>query len=169
LIGIGVFMICYYGYDLLDRIINTITGIFCIGIALFPTQSSDLTYPVGIFVLNQGVSNILHVICASIFFALLGFISIFLFTKTAKMKRWQPSGKEEVFTRMTPQKKIRNIIYIVCGVIILCCGIALGLVMALVPVAIVNKYFIVLILEIIILTAFGISWLIKGGIVINDK
>jgi hypothetical protein len=157
LIGIGVFIICYYGYELIDRIINTCTGIFAICIALFPCEFGSGSYPIGIFQINSYISNILHLITAGIFFALLGFISFFLFTKTDKSKN------------MTPQKVIRNIIYRVCGIIIAVCGIAIGLSFAFLGEYVMDKYYIVLILEIIILLAFGVSWLVKGEAIFRDK
>jgi len=153
LIGIGIFIITYKGYTILDRIINILTGIFGICIALFPCSSNIDC--VGIFNIPSEVSNILHLITAGIFFGLLGFISFFLFTKS--------DGAT------TKQKKIRNIIYRVCGIIIAVCGLLIGLSFAFLGEEIMNKYFIVLILEIIILTSFGISWLIKGKTLFKDK
>jgi len=153
LIGIGIFIITYKGYTILDRIINILTGIFGICIALFPCSSNIDC--VGIFNIPSEVSNILHLITAGIFFGLLGFISFFLFTKS--------DGAT------TKQKKIRNIIYRVCGIIIAVCGLLIGLSFAFLGEEIMNKYFIVLILEIIILTSFGISWLIKGETLFKDK
>lgn len=157
LIGIGIFIITYKGYVLLDRIINILTGIFGICIALFPC-SSDIDY-VGIFNIPSEVSNILHLITAGIFFGLLGFISFFLFTKS----------DGTITGIITKQKKIRNIIYRICGIIIALCGVAIGLSFAFLGEEIMNKYFIVLILEIIILTSFGISWLVKGETLFKDK
>ncbi len=164
LMGIGAFIIFYYGYSTLDRIINTLAGFFCICISLFPA-SNGITMTVGIFQINSNISNIIHLIVSAIFFALLGFISMFLFTKTNK-QIVKVIGKNDT---MTNQKKIRNIIYIVCGAIIAICGITIGLLFAFVGETIMNKYYMVLILEIIILTAFGISWLIKGETLFRDK
>ena len=95
-------LICYKGYDLLDDIVLTCSGIAGFGICLFPCSVADSAEKVGTFLIDKNVSSTIHSICAVIFFVLLSYNSIFLFTKS--------SGE------MTKKKKIRNVIYIICGI-----------------------------------------------------
>ena len=100
----GILLINYRGYDRLDDIISTIAGACGIMICLCPMGVPDDSSPItGAFRLPSNISNFLHCASAAGFFGLLAFMSFFLFTKT---------GVKAV----TKQKKIKNIIYRVCGV-----------------------------------------------------
>ena len=108
----GILLINYKGYDKVDDITATFAGIFGILICLFPmTFAESPETKVGIFHLVSTTSNIFHCISAFAFFAILAFMSFFLFTKTYK---WQVGQIAK--PRMTKQKKIKNIIYRVCGI-----------------------------------------------------
>ena len=99
----GILLINYKGYEKIDDISGTIAGIFGILICLFPMVYVDNPeLQTGILHLPSNISNIFHCISAFGFFGTLAFMSFFLFTKT--------DGE------MTEQKKIRNIIYRVCGI-----------------------------------------------------
>ena len=78
-------------------------------------------------------------ISAMLFFAILSYVSIFQFTK---------SGGE-----MSKQKKIRNIIYRVCG-----CGMLLSFLILVIPGFTIKVW----LTEAIALLFFGISWLTKA-------
>ena len=94
---------CYNGYSKIDDITATIAACFGIGICIFPmTYLPNPDMKTGVFHLPSDISNIFHSISAFAFFGVLAFMSFFLFTKT--------SGE------MTKQKKIKNIIYRVCGI-----------------------------------------------------
>lgn len=95
-------LISYKGYEKIDDILLTCSGIAGLGICLFPCSVSEFPGKVGTFLIDSQVSNIIHFVCAIIFFGLLAYNSFFLFTKGAG--------------QMTRKKKIRNIIYRVCGV-----------------------------------------------------
>ena len=99
----GILLVNYKGYEPIDDITSTIAGIFGILICLFPM--TDVAAPetkVGILNLPSNISHIFHCISAFGFFGILAFMSFFLFTKT--------DGN------ITKQKKIKNIIYRVCGI-----------------------------------------------------
>ena len=98
----SILLINYKGYEKIDDISATIAGIFGLGICLFPMTAPNPETITGAFNLPSTTSNIFHCISAAVFFATLSFMSFFLFTKT--------SGE------MTKQKKIKNIIYRICGV-----------------------------------------------------
>lgn len=95
-------LVSYKGYELIDDIILTLSGIAGLGICLFPCASSLADDKVGTFLIDMNISNTIHYWCAIVFFALLAYNSFFLFTKS--------TGE------MTAKKKIRNFIYRVCGV-----------------------------------------------------
>lgn len=138
----SVVLMCYDGYSLRDNIVTTISGVFGIMIVLFPCACTVSGEMVGFFQLPVAISNTIHCASACAFFILLSINSLFLFTL----------GEKEP----TKQKKIRNIIYRVCGIGMLC-----ALILMVLPVSFFAKTFVV---EAIALTFFGISWLVKGQV-----
>ena len=141
----GILLINYKGYELIDDVSATIAGIFGILICLFPmTYLPDPSIQTGILHLRSDVSNIFHCISAFGFFATLAFMSFFLFTKS--------SGE------MTKQKKIKNIIYRVCGIGML--GSFLLMLLQFIPGF--NCYNLTWIVEAIALFFFGFSWIVKS-------
>lgn len=140
LISSSVILICYKGYDLQDDILLSLSGVMGLGICLFPTYTSTSEY-VGTFQLPVDISSMLHNVCAVIFFVLLSYNSFFLFTK----------GSSE-FTR---KKKIRNIIYRVCGV-----GMIASFLLLLLP----HFYIQVWLVETLALFFFGVSFLTKADV-----
>jgi hypothetical protein len=137
----SILLICYNGYELLDDILLTCAGISGLGICLFPCAISEHTGAVGTFMIDSEISNIIHFVCAIMFFGLLAYNSIFLFTKS--------SGE------MTKKKKIRNIIYRICGV-----GMIASFLMLLLPDFRIKVW----LMETIALFFFGISFLTKADI-----
>ena len=142
----GILLINYKGYEKIDDVTATIAGIFGILICLFPmTYLPDPAMQTGVLHLPSDISNIFHCISAVGFFGTLAFMSFFLFTKT--------SGE------MTKQKKIKNIIYRVCGVGML--GSFLLMLLNLIPG--VDIYNLTWIVEAIALFFFGASWIVKSN------
>lgn len=142
----GILLINYKGYSLIDDITSTIAGVFGLLICLFPCANSieGQDIKVGILHLPSFTSDIIHTISAVIFFSTLAFMSFFLFTKS--------SGE------LTKQKKIKNIIYRVCGVGMLA-SFSLFL-LNLIPSF--YCYNLVWIVEAISLFFFGLSWIVKA-------
>lgn len=139
----GFLLISYRGYDKVDDIICTLAGISALAICLFPCFVGNKTY-VGTFQIPVQISGNIHNISAAVFFGLLAFNSLFLFTKS--------SGT------MTKKKKIRNVIFRACGI-----GMALSLVI-LFPLNALGIHGSTWIVEAIALIFFGISWLTKSNI-----
>lgn len=141
----GILLINYKGYEKIDDTTATIAGIFALLICIFPmTYLPDPSIKTGVLHLPSNISNIFHCISAVGFFGTLAFMSFFLFTKT----------KGE----MTKQKKIKNIIYKVCGIGMM----ASFLLMLLNFIPGVNIYNLTWIVEAIALFFFGTSWIIKA-------
>jgi hypothetical protein len=142
--AIALFLFFYRGYDRWDNISANIAGFFALGIAFFPTVKDGPW---------DWVAWV-HFYSAACFFVILALISLFLFTRGEK----RPTGR----------KLKRNIVYRVCGIVML------------VALAAMQVFFLffyenhedsrfVIIAETVTLMAFGISWLTKGGTLYPDK
>lgn len=155
---LALFLISYKGYpgEQLDEWLTTISGLLALGAALIPTNE-PLVQSCSIIHLPWDTNRSLtHNLLSSLLFIMLSLISMLLFTK----------GRGEP----TPEKLQRNKVYIVCGSIML---------MVIIVVPIYNqllrtypdweKYKLVFWLETLAMTAFGISWLVKGGLFLRDK
>lgn len=137
----AIVLMCYDGYDWRDNVVTTVSGIFGLLIVIFPCNCTVSTDTVGFFQLPVHVSNIIHCTSAVIFFIMLAFNSLFLFTL----------GESH-----TKQKVLRNKVYRICGI-----GMLSAMILMVIPVSFFAKTFIV---EAIALTFFGISWLVKGQV-----
>ena len=83
----SLLLISYKGYDWTDDLVLTGSGIAGLSICLFPCLPSEHLNSVvgllgGTFAIPAAVSNIIHLVSAIIFFALLAYNSFFLFTKS---------------------------------------------------------------------------------------
>jgi hypothetical protein len=144
--GIALFLFSYNGYSRQDSVASKSAGFFALCIAFLPTSATaDKT----------DIVSILHYITAGIFFAILAYMSIFLFTKS--------SG------HITPEKKKRNKVYIVCGIIMTISVI--GIPISSIPAIKRSIGFLkpTLIFETFALSSFGLSWLTKGEFLLADK
>lgn len=144
----AIVLMCYKGYDRLDNIITSLSGLFGVMIVIFPCRCPIAPELVGFFQLPVGTSHIIHSVSAVAFFLILAYNSMFQFTK----------GKSD-----TKNKRIKKVIYRVCAIGMLCAMVLMPL-----PFKFFAKTFII---EAIALTFFGISWLIKGevfGILSDD-
>jgi hypothetical protein len=158
MVTVSLFLITYKGYDFIDNLVSTLSGICGLGLALFPCKEYETSIGlIGVFQINQQKSDMMHITFAALFFLLLAINSIFLFTKSKRK------------TRKTKQKIWRNRIYIFCGCFIIAMMILLLILLNVLSETIRNKYFIVLIIEAFMLGAFGVSWLIKGETILKDK
>ncbi|MFO7573833.1 MAG: hypothetical protein R6W67_01570 [Bacteroidales bacterium] len=142
LCAVALFLFFYAGYSRLDNISASLTGFFALLVAWFPASETGM----------GGIVNIIHFTAAAIFFILLALFSLFLFTR----KDDDP----------TPEKLKRNVIYIICGVVMLVCLVAM-LVFFLISGDYGSSAFIFW-AETAALIAFGVSWLTKGGTLYAD-
>lgn len=146
----GAFLLAYKGYDKVDNIVTNIAGISAIGVAIFPVEVTD---PNNLFNLNQFWTEALHLITAIFFFVALSYMSYFQFTKT--------SGE------LTKRKKNRNLVYRICAFVMLG-SLVIGGFHMFFNFFDGGPYFITII-EIVMLLAFGVSWLVKGEGLLKDE
>jgi len=146
--GFGLFLFSYKGYDVAtskvsDNVLTNIAGLFAVGVSLFPTVSARCIdcHPSWVGTLHLGF--------AALFFLILGYMSIFVFTDSNK----PPEER-------SPSKKRRNVLFIIFGIIIWACMIALFVYFMFFNTGEPTRT--VYIFETISLLAFGTSWLIKG-------
>ena len=155
LCGLAVFLVAYRGYDRSDTVITNGAGLAAIAAALCPTTTPDRPD------LRQVIIGDLHLFFACVAFVLLAVMAL-RFAKReptpAGLSFWKAFGYAFGFTRAasshTPRWQV--ITYRVCGFTILACVVLLY------PGSRVYSDAL-LILETILMTAFGLSWFVKGG------
>lgn len=160
LCAVALFLFTYNGYDKRDMITAKLAGCFALIVAMFPTNFGDYT-PDECSRITEGThafSNAMHYGGAVLLFSTFAYFSLVLFTKSKQ----KGSIKGE--------KKTRNIIYKICGWVILVCIVAIALI------GIIPGWYQALkhlkptyVLETIALLAFGYSWLIKGETFFKDE
>lgn len=153
LFAIGVFLLSYRGYSRSDDIAGDLACLFAVGVAIFPTFSSD-TGTTGIPIIAY-----LHTICAACFLITLSYFSLGLFTKTDPDKS------------PTRGKRQRNVVYKVCGYVIISCLILMAI-LSILPDDIsdtLKRYHPVFWLEALAIVAFGVSWFTKGEAILKDE
>lgn len=163
LCAFAVFLVSYKGYPeddpagnppkISDDLAGNLAGFFAVGVALFPT-TPDLD-PKSLDEIIGGF----HLAFAALFFLMLAYFSLCLFTRTDPKKP------------PTPQKLQRNIVYRVCGYAILA-AIALIALLAFLPdaaVAGVKRLHPDFWLESLAILAFGVSWMTKGEAILKDE
>jgi len=154
---VALFLISYKGYDSTDNIITNLSGVFALGIIVFPTSMYlGTAVKVGTFLINDNISEYIHLTFSAMFFIALAYNSIFLFTK-------QGEGEP------TKEKMKRNIIYVICGILILLSLICILIFFVFFENTSAAKWVPTLVFETVALIAFGFSWLVKGETLYRDK
>jgi len=152
LCAIGVFLFSYHGYEREDDIAAKIASISAIGVALFPIAPETAATA------QQVMIGKWHLFFALILFLTLAYFALVLFRKT------------DPHQSPTPMKRVRNVIYAVCGSLILFCIAAIIFLTFVPPVQwipiIPHSIFW---LEALAIISFGISWLIKGEAILQDQ
>lgn len=155
LCAIGVFLLSYKGYKkksdewLSDKWLARIAGCAAVGVALFPTASSQTCDCLGAsgFTFHP---EFLHFGSAAVFFGCLALFCLFVFTRGDRTAE----GKI-IWTR-------RNKIFVACGVLIVVSIIAI------LPYALagdktaLNRFHYLFVWESVGILAFATSWLTKG-------
>lgn len=161
--AIGVFLFSYKGYAREDDWAGNIACLFAIGITLFPTTPDcvvNASCPPSMDITQAQTIGHLHFFFAACFFLALSYFSIFLFTKT------NPSGKPP----MTPKKLWRNRIYRVCGASMLACIVLIAVYSFWLNRAVpaLDAYHPIYWLEALAIVSFGVSWIVKGEVILKD-
>lgn len=157
--AVALLLISYRRYpgDRSDSILSTTAGILALGVAFFPTNETSADKCAIIHLPLSELRNNLHNILSALLFLVLSAISLFLFTKSKGVI-------------VTKQKLQRNRIYRTCGVVMLLCIVVLALYINLRDSMLwLKPYKPVFWLESTALIAFGISWLVKGGLFLRDE
>jgi hypothetical protein len=154
--SIGVFLLSYNGYTIVDALAGKLGCVFAVGITLFPTTPDNNPSAKAV------VIGHVHLAFAALFFLTLIYFSYFLFTKT--------SGEPDKHP-ITRRKRQRNNVYRVCGVVMAVCILLIGTYQFLPDKAasVFKVYDPIFWLETIAIVAFGISWLIKGETLLKDQ
>jgi uncharacterized membrane protein YobD (UPF0266 family) len=155
--GVALFLLSYRGYETIDDIVANMSGMFALGMIFFPTAMySGKPVRVGMFLITDNISEIIHLTFGALFFLALSFNSLFLFTR----RHPGVMGKE---------KKRRNTIYRFCGIVMILAIVCITMYTIFLRGTLIAAINPVLILESVALVAFGISWLVKGKTLFKDK
>lgn len=150
LFSIGTFFFCYRGYDGQDNVAGNIAAISVFCIAIFPTAPQGSEPGSIAFTLET-----LHFLFSGIFIVALAYFCLRLFPKS--------SGD------LTEEKIKRNKIYKLCGYCIVISVVLMGIVVKVIDEDIAVRYSLVLWLEVVAFVAFGISWMVKGEMIMKDN
>jgi len=149
---IGFFLYSYRGYERIDNIVGNLACLFAVGVSLFPTSPDNSVSSIANFI------GVVHLVFAALFFLCLIYFSLFLFTR--KNKNGQP----------TAEKLKRNMVYRICAYIMSVC-IVLMAIFKFLPDDIASLFIAynpVFWLETLSILAFGLSWFVKGGAIMQD-
>jgi len=161
----AIFLIVYKGKEPVDFFLSFTAGIFALCVLLFPT--SNITSICGDLDKNYSVTIIpgslfrerFHYASAGIFLGCLAYMSLFIFTKS-NIPEW---------SMRTTKKKISNIIYILCGIIMtLAMVIIFAGFLGWIPADFYDAHHLTFWMEALAVECFGISWLVKGQTLFKD-
>lgn len=161
---LAVFLLIYKGKEPIDFYVSSIAGIFALCVVLFPTSTiseklpdADHIYSMTVFRANTA-RVIFHYVSAAIFLSCLAYMAIFIFTRSDSEPR-----------ERTRNKRRRNRIYRVCGVIMLIAIlIILANVLKIISDDVFTNYHITFWMETIAVESFGFAWLVKAQVFFPD-
>ena len=139
---LAFYLFSYKGYDN-DAVYARLGGLFALFTAVFPVTSSS------------SLIRTVHLVSASLLFAVFAYFSLIIFRKGVAI------------ALQTNMKKLRNKIYLICGIVIIV-AIVLGGLSLVINRAMSYQYNLLYWGETIALWAFGYSWLVKGAVFWKD-
>jgi len=157
---LAVFLFTYTGYNWKERALTLVAALGGIGVAFVPTHAKCAGCTLSVHTSNGGIFHnrleAMHLVFAGVFLLCLAIISLVYFRRTDKVLRL-PDG------RLT-QKGKRNVVYSICGWIMIACVLILGLYFLLQRLINLDlkQFPVIYFFETIAVEAFGISWLTKG-------
>ena len=160
LCAVALFMFTYKGYDKRDSIAGNLACIFAVGVAFFPTGVDEVSECAEKCITYEPWIEIFHFTFAALFFAVLIYFSLVLFTKSKTPK-----------SELHALKKKRNNVFKICAYIMIGCVLLIALYFLYLKKHYqgLQKLDPVFWLETIALWAFGISWLTKGQLIFKDQ
>ncbi|MEW5677340.1 hypothetical protein ABGT15_13575 [Flavobacterium enshiense] len=156
---VAIFLFTYKGHEkeedeiLSDSVTGNLACIFALGVAFFPTAETGAV---------QSTISWIHYICAGLFFCSLAYFCLSQFIK---------SSEDETKLEHDPKnrKLLRNLIYRICGYIILFAILMLLLYNAPAINDLVKETHYFIAFEILALWAFAFSWLVKAEVFFPDS
>jgi hypothetical protein len=167
LCAVAVFLLCYRGYERWDVVSSNVAGAALLLVAICPTPEPSFERAAGpgtvdsVTLFSDALNpdpayvGVVHFVAAALFFVVLALMSLFLFTR---------SGARV----MTPRKRLRNRVYVACGVIILACIVTIGVSKLPSSDGWAAGTSIVFWCEAVAVMAFGLSWLTKAELLLAD-
>ena len=154
LCAIGIFLLCYRGYDWVENWTANLGCLSALGLALCPLDAnSDPLH-------QRSVVGYLHSISGGIFFLTLAFYSLYHFPSRRRDKREE--GRHEPY---------RNFVYRTSGIVILLSMLAMGAYLFLIPAdprRWCDAYHFLFWGEWVAVWAFAAAWLTKGRAIFAD-
>ncbi len=152
---LAVFLFTYTGYGWKEWLWTNLAAICALGVAFSPTVTK---YQRGSFSVHTSLNEVpeifgleRHLVFAATFFIAIAIISLVYFPKF-------PKGEQ-----VTAAKKKRNVVYKICGWIMLACVLSLGLYFMIPSTQkALGDFPVIFALETVAIEAFAISWITKG-------
>jgi hypothetical protein len=151
LCAISMFMLCCRGYDRKDEIAGTFSAVCSLGVAFFPTAPEQGATR------QQEYVGIVHYTFAILLFSALTYFCLVLFKMTAENRK------------VTRKKAQRNLVYTVCGYVIIASVLLVALCKLFKVEHLVGNLGPTFCFETTALIAFGAAWLIKGETILKDE
>lgn len=157
---LSVFLFTYNGYYWQERTLTNVAAVCGLGIAFSPTASKYERSAYSVHTANDEVASILgqeqHLVFAALFFICISILCLKYFPKTDKTSNRNADGS------LTAKGK-RNMMYTVCGWIMLGCVVLLVLYF-LIPAfsKMMGAFPFIFAMETVAIEAFGIAWITKG-------
>jgi len=159
----AIFLVTYRGMEKAEDYLTFVAGICAVGVAMVPMPKVPS---------ERTIAGTLHLLFAGILFLTIAITAIYLFTLSGQRShRTGTSWLRDNPLRMKdlpPKKRVRNGVYIFCGVIMLL-SIAAMLLSGIADFKSSNGVTVMFICESITIIAFGVAWWTKGhGVPMGD-
>ncbi len=147
LFAIAGFLGAYRGYQRVDDLAGKLAGVCAVVVAVCPSTSTNVTH------------RYVHVSAAGLLFLTFAFFCVFLFTKR--------DPKVPATVPVTGKKRWRNLVYRVCGGVIVAGLLAIFCFSE--PTQPKRDTYFILVVEWIMLWAFALAWVVKGNALLKDE
>ncbi len=152
--AIGVFLLCYRGYDWIENLTSNVGCVAALGVALCPLDANSDP------LLQKSLAGYLHTLSGGVFFSTLAFYSLYHFPRSTA------TGPE-----VEPHAWERNFIYRSTGIVIVLSMLAMGVYLFLLTSfwkQRANNFHFLFWMEWIAVWAFAAAWLTKGRVIMAE-